>query len=206
MESDKTKSLVRTASTTITFASLLGATAMGVIDPVTGGLVSGGMGVLLVHLKKWYEDDRESRLNMFHKELFAGLSAEKMEELVETPFTPDDYYAFLKYLLDDEEIGKASIYGKIFRALICNQIEMRFKALMVRSARELKLVDFEMLLEYDAASGDDFKIKHMAVSIDPMRLHSIQNLIHYGYLSDKDGTKPPYPTPLLRSMAVLIKV
>lgn len=205
MKSKKEKSIVRARAAAITFAGLIGGTVSSIIDPITGGLVAGGMGVLLEHLSKWHKDDQEYRLNEFHKKVFEGLSLKQRRKLGITPFGLDDYYSFLKNLVADEEKEKVDIYARIFRALIQGKIDARFKMLIVRSARELKLSDFVLLNEYYVSQKNDLQIKKIAVSIDPAKLHSIQNLIHYGYLSDKDGTRPPCPTELLDCMAVLIR-
>jgi len=40
----------------------------------------------------------------------------------------------------------------------------------------------------------------LTIPTDPIKCHSVQTLIKFGFLYEKDGNKPPWPTNLLRTI------
>lgn len=205
MKSKEEKSVGRVKTTTVSLAGLMGITAAEIVHPGSGAALAGGIGVLLDHLKSWRKDEHENRLAEFHEHLFDGLTPSESEELMRKPFATEDYYSFMRHLLDDEENAKASIYAKIFGALINGEIESNFKPLMVRSARELSVFEFDLITEYHAKKNNRLALQKLGHTKDPVKAHAIQNLIHHGYLFDKDGTRAPMPTELLSKMADILK-
>ena len=127
-------------------------------------------------------------------------------------FFIEDYYSILNHILQDEEDAKIQIYAKIFKGIILDLIPLEYKIHIIKSARELKFSDFELMrrlyindkYEFKVPGNRTKQIKQLTNTNDPMESHSIQSLIRLGFLLDKDGNDPPWPSKLLKMLVELL--
>lgn len=200
------KSLARSKKTTLTFASELAKEGCSALVP-GGGLMYEGVKALVQHGIKFYEDRKTERIERFH-EVLLGEHATNREEVLHKEFAIEDYTILLSHAVQDEEDDKVDIYSRIFKALQNNQISKEFKSHILKSSRDLLVSEFELMKEIFISSTFEFKdegnireqITRRTRTANPIINLSIQNLIRLGYLYDKDGTKPPYPTDLLKEL------
>lgn len=211
MAKDKKKSLSRTKRSSISLFDILGAESVSALVP-GGGVIYKLSKTLLLHTKKWWEDRRDNRMQDFHKKLLLGIPKNEVDDFLCKKFSIDDYYSLLTHVVQDEENEKTDIYVKIFQALILDLIPIEYKRHIIKSTKDLKFSDFELMrllyinekYEFKAPGNKVNQIKSLTNLQDPMRIYSIQTLIRLGYLFDKDGTKPPWPSDLLKFLVELL--
>jgi hypothetical protein len=200
------KSLERSKKTTLTFANELAKEGCSALVP-GGGLMYEGIRILMQHGRKFYEDRKTERIEKFH-EILLGKDVPSKEDILHKEFTIEDYTILLSHAVQDEEDDKVGIYSRIFQALLNKRIPDELKSHILKSSRSLLYSDFEFMKEIYLAGIYEFKdegnieeqIKHRTRVKDPIKNLSIQNLIRLGFLYDKDGSKPPYPTDLLKTL------
>lgn len=208
MDNEKDLSLSRTKKTATCLTDILLKEGAGAAIP--GGGLAYSLGKLLVtHVSSWYSDRGKSRLEEFHQELFEGIPEDGQQEFMDSEFSIDEYYATLNHVIQDEEDTKVKIYAKIFQGLQLNLIPDEFRLHLIKCSRELKYSDFDLIRELYINEKYEFKapgnklsqINAITVSDDPIKAHSIQTLIRWGFLSTIDSKKPPWPTQLLKFAA-----
>lgn len=204
------KSLARSKKTTLSFASELAKEGCSALVP-GGGLMYEGVKALVLHGIKFYEDRKEERIAKFH-EVLLGENATDREEVLYKEFAIEDYTILLSHAVQDEEDDKVEVYSRIFKALQNERVSKELKSHVLKSSRDLLVSDFELMREIFIACTFEFKdegnirdqITKRTRTTNPLKNLSIQNLIRLGYLYDKDGTKPPYPTDLLKELVTAI--
>ncbi|MBI3895235.1 MAG: hypothetical protein HY313_04835 [Acidobacteria bacterium] len=162
--------------------------------------------VLFDHAKEFIKDRGEKRLKEFHRRIFSEEDRNSWEEIKDKEFSIDEYYSLLNCVVQDEEEQKVIFYAKLFRLLLAGKVPEKYRAHIIRSAREIKYSDLELLRQiymnekYECgAPGDRQKqIRKITEPHNSLDQYSIQTLIRFGYLSQKNGTKPPWPTDLLK--------
>ncbi len=198
---DVKRSLARSKKSAVTVACELAKEGCSAVVP-GGGLIFEGVKALVEHGVRFYEDRKVTRIEAFNRAICEG--AEVHAEEIE--FDLEDYVHLLSNAVQDEEDEKVDIYSRIFKALVNKAISPKFKKHFLKSSRNLLFSDFEFMRELYIAStynfkdeaGIDVQIKARTRSNDVIKNLAIQNLIGLGYLYDKDGNKPPYPTELLK--------
>ncbi len=206
-EIKKEKSIARTKKSTI---RLIDAATDAGLSLVPGGAGIYKFGKILVqHALGFYHDRRDERLANFHEKLLENVSTEEKDKIFNTEFSVEDYYSILNQLIHDEEDEKVAIYAKVFQAILLGLIPDDFKIHILKSIRELKYSDFDLMrriyinekYEFVAPGNKRSQISRITRPKKPIELHSIQTLIRHGYLYEKDGTKPPWPTELNKFLA-----
>lgn len=211
MKKDKKKSLTRTKKTSISLFDVLGAEAASSLVP-GGGIIYKLSKTLFTHTKNWWEDRRNNRIEEFHEKLLLGIPKNEVNSFLRKDFSIDDYYSLLTHVVQDEENEKTDIYVKIFQSLILDLIPMEYKRHIIKSIKDLKFSDFELMrllyinekYEFKAPGNKINQIKSLTNVQNPIQICSIQTLIRLGYLFDKDGAKPPWPTDLLKIIIELL--
>jgi hypothetical protein len=208
---EKERSMVRAKKSGFSLASVLMKEGASTVIPA-GGLIYSLSKTLFSHAKNWYSDRRDARLEEFHQGLLVGIPEEGHQEFLKNEFSMDEYYAILNHVVQDEEDSKVKIYAKIFQGLQLRVIPDEYRLHLIKCSRELKSSDFELIRQLYINEKYEFKgpgnkisqIRSLAVSADPIRAHSIQTLIRWGFLSTIDVNKPPWPTQLLKFTAEFI--
>lgn len=207
---NKEKSIARSKKSAI---RLMDAIAEAGLSLVPGGSGVYKFGKILVqHAKDFYHDRREERLTEFHERLLENVTEKEKEKILTVEFSIEDYYSILNQLIQDEEDRKVEIYAKVFQAILLNLIPNSYKLHMIKSIREVKYSDFDLMrriyinekYEFVAPGNKTNQIKRITQPADPIELHSIQTLIRHGYLRDKDGNKPPWPSELNKFIVELL--
>jgi len=205
VDTEKEKSISRTKKSAISLADILAKEGVSIIVP--GGGLAYELGKLLWnHTKTWYRDRTEARLEEFHERLLEGIPKESQEEFLKNEFSPEEYYSILNHVLQDEEDKKVGVYSRIFQGLQLNLIPDEYRLHLIKCSRELKCSDFELIrqlyinekYEFKAPGNRINQINSITISNDPIKAHSIQTLIRWGFLSTTDTKKPPWPTKLLK--------
>jgi len=114
-------------------------------------------------------------------------------------------YSLLTHVVEEEENEKIEIYAKLLQGIILKVISPEIKFHLIKAVRELRFSDFNFMRQIYISEKYEFKgpgskfnqIKSLTVPKDPIKCHSVQTLIKLGFLYEKDGTKPPWPTNLL---------
>ena len=215
MKNEKEKSIVRTKKTTISLTDIVLKEGATIIIPY-GAPAYELIKLLLKHAKDWYSERRSRRIEEFHEQLLDGISEECQEELFKNEFSIEEYYSILNHVVQDEEDSKNKIYSKLFQALQLNLIPAEYRLHLIKSSRELKYADFDLIrqlyinekYEFIAPGNKPIQIQSITISDDPIRAHSIQTLIRWGFLSTAETNRPPYkppwPTQLLKITAELL--
>lgn len=203
MVNEKEKSLIRSKGTIISLADILAKEGAGFVP---GGATMYDLAKLLAqHVKAYLKDRTEERLLNFHHELLSGIPSEDQTKFLEQEFSIDSYYSLLNHALQDEEEQKVDVYAKIFKGLQLGLISNEYRLHLIRGIRELKYSDFEFMRRIYINEKYEFKhpgnrinqVKALTVTRDPVKSYSIQTLIRFGFLSESDDKKPPWPTNLL---------
>jgi len=158
------------------------------------------------HALSWKRDFTIQRLEEFHEKIIKGVPPESRNEFLRNQFSMGDYYSLLKHVTEDEENEKIEIYARLFQGLILNVISPEIKLHLIKAVRELEFSDFDFMrqvyinekYEFKGPGSKSNQIKSLTVPRDPIKCHSVQTLIRLGFLYEKDGTKPPWPTGLLK--------
>lgn len=204
MSGDKERSIARSKRSAVNLVDFLAEGAVGLLP---GGVPVYKVGkILWEHAGKFISDRREKRLEEFHRKALSEGDCSYWEEIKEKEFSIDEYYSLLNFVVQDEEEQKVDFYAKLFRLVLLGKIPEEYRTHIIRSARELKFSDIELLrqlyindkYEFEGPGNRIRQIAELTQPNDPRQLYSIQTLIRFGYLSDKDGTKPPWPTKLLK--------
>jgi len=206
MDSDKNKSISRSKKSAVKLVDFLAEEAASVVP---GGASAYKVGKhLFNHAKQFITDQREERLEDFHKRILSEGDNNYWEEVKDKEFQIDEYYSLLNFVVQDEEEQKVKFYADLFRLLLLRKLPEEYRDHIIRSARELKYSDIELLRQiyindkyvFKSPGNKQNQIKELTQPDSPLKKHSIQTLIRFGYLSDKDGNKPPWPTELLKML------
>lgn len=208
MEDKKEMSIARTKKTVVSLADILFKEGVSAVIPA-GGLAYSVGKALASHIRNWYSDRRDDRLEEFHQGLLEGIPEENQQEFLNSEFSMDEYYAILNHVVQDEEDSKVKIYSRIFQGLQLNLIPAEYRLYLIKCSRELKYSDFDLIrqlyinekYEFKAPGNKVSQVRSLTVSDDPIRAHSIQTLTRWGLLSTTDTKKPPWPTQLLKFAA-----
>lgn len=206
-DDEKDRSITRSKKSVVKLADFLAEEAAGLAP---GGASIYKVGKLLfTHASQFISDRHDKRLEEFHRKILNEGDHNYWREIEDKDVSLDEYYSFLNFVVQDEEEKKIDFYAKLFRLILLGKIPEKYRTHIIRSARELKFSDIELLRQLYINEKHEFKapenkrgqIKELTQPDSPMKLYSIQTLIRFGYLSDKDGTKPPWPTKLLKLLA-----
>ena len=202
----KNKSISRSKKSFLSMADIL-------IESGVSLVPGGSIGYKLIktlgnHARSWRRDFIAQRLEAFHKKLISGIPPESRDEFLKNQFSMADYYSLLTHVVGDEENEKIEIYAKLLQGLILNVISLEIKLHLIKAVRELKFSDFDFMrqiyisekYEFKAPGNKSSQIKSLTIPTDPIKYHSVQTLIKLGFLYEKDGTKPPWPTELLKTI------
>lgn len=203
MSDNEERSIARSKQSAAKLADFLAEEATGLVP---GGASIYKVGKLLVgHAREFYSDRREKRLEDFHRKILGEGDKNYWDDIKDKEFSFDVYYSLLNFVIQDEEEQKIDFYAKLFRLILLGKIPEKYRTHIIRSARELKFSDLELLRQlyinekYEFV-GPGHKLSQIAAltqADSPLKLYSIQTLIRFGYLSDRKETKPAWPTKLL---------
>jgi len=195
---DKDKSLTRSKKTALSLGDIFTTAGLSAIDP---SLAIGykSLKVLKDNYVKWRADRNGNRLLEFHQKVFTGeIDGQDKESFLKNQVSEDDYYSFLNFVVQDDEDAKVDIYANIFKAIALNEISIKHKAYITKSARELNLNEFELMKEIFLVGNEDYftgnqvsnMMKMLLVSWpkgDAIMTHEIQQLIRMGFLFEKQA-------------------
>ena len=206
----KDKSITRAKKSAISIADIL---VEAGVDLVPGGGISYKLiKTIGSHISSWWQDHTKQRLEDFHEKLIYGIPLESQEEFLRNKFSIADYYSLLTHVVGDEEDEKVDIYVRLLQGLILGVIPQETKLHLIKAIRELKFSDFDFMRQIYISEKYEFKqpidkkaqIKLLTLPTDPIKCYAVQTLIRLGFLYEKDGTRPPWPTGLLKMIVELL--
>lgn len=205
MNKEIEQSLSRSKKSLFKFGDFVAETAA---SSVPGGAPAFKLSKILVeHAHQFYKDRREQRLIDFHGKVLEE-DVKYWDSIKDKEFSIDEYYSLLNNVIQDEEDSKIEIYAKIFRLIILDKIPEKYRAHIIKSSRELKYLDFELMriiyinekYEFRAPGNITIQVRNITQPKAPLETYSIQTLIRFGYLSEGVDNKPPWPTELLKKI------
>lgn len=210
IEREKKESISRSKKTVVRLVDFLAEEGMSKIP--SGTRLYKCSKILLKHAVKFFTDSRDIRIKEFHETILEGIDPDKQDNLLNKEFSIADYYSILNHILQDEEDTKIQVYAKIFKGIILGLIPLKYKIHIIKSTRELKFSDFELMrllyindkYEFITPGNRINQIKQLTDTNDPIKSYSIQSLIRLGFLLDRDGNKPPWPSELLKILVELL--
>ncbi len=204
MSDEEEKSIARSKQSAVRLVDIIAEEAAGIIP---GGASTYKVGKLLFkHASDFYSDRRDKRLEKFYRKILSDGDPNYWEEIKDKEFSFDEYYSLLNFVVQDEEEQKIDFYAKLFRIILLGKIPEKYRAHVIRSARELKLSDIELLKQlYITEKVGNSGLRNQLSQISaltqpdsPLKMYSIQTLIRFGYLTVRKESKPPWPTKLLK--------
>lgn len=203
VEKYENRSLARTKTT---FKNILDSVLREVFSTVPlGGIGYDWIKVLIGHAMQYRNDQNQERIEKFHQAIFCGANAEETERILECEFSMKEYTQLLSHVIQEDEDEKVDVYARLFKALQSNTIPTKYRNHFLRLSKELHIDDIEFMRKVFIYSN--FKLKEngdirrqmegLTNTQDPIINISVQNLVRMGYLYEKSGTKPNYPTDML---------
>lgn len=143
MPETSNRSLKRAKNSVIKLADFVAESAL---STVPGGTPAYKVAKILVsHAREFFSDRRDERIEEFHRHLLSEGDKSYWEDLKDREIPISEYYALLNSVVQDEEDKKIAFYAKVFRLILLEKIEPKYRTHVVRSVRELKASDFELM-------------------------------------------------------------
>ncbi|MFC1769797.1 hypothetical protein ACFLZI_01915, partial [Nitrospirota bacterium] len=189
--SKEKRSLQRSKKSIVTLAQIMGPRAMDLLVPGTG-MAFDALKACLEHVGQFYKDRSEDRIENLHKMLFEDCTNEEAMELLGKDLSAEDYHSILSALIQDEEDAKTKIYASILKAIIEGRVDKKYRAHMIRSAKEMNIATFELMRRifiasqvlFEGQKSIELQISGMFKSSDPLDNFAAQNLLRYGYIDE----------------------